>query len=230
MEARTEQKNCQNCYCKAPIFQYLSEKELNEVNANRFEITYHRGETLFKQGGPATHVLSFTGGLAKIVLEINRKNLIIEIVKPVSFIAGPGMHTGSRHHYSVTALKPTSICAIDKKVFNKILHSNEVFIEHYLQMINETYLETLYRLANQTHKQVKGKVADAILYLADKIYEQTSFEYILSTRELAELSGVSKESVARTIKDFSEERIIQVNRKELRITSIEKLREYSRIG
>lgn len=231
MALTIEQKHCKHCSRQSPIFQFLTEDELEKVNAHRFEILYHPGETIFKQGGPATHVLSFSSGLAKISQEIeSNKNFIIGLITPGTFITGPGFYVGNRHHYSVIALEQSSVCAIDTHIFKMVLKNNSIFTEHYLEMVNIAYLSSLQRLAKQVQKQVKGKLADAILYLSDDIYKSTYFKLALSTREIAELSGVSKESTARTIKEFCDDHIIRLNRKEMEIINPGILREISRIG
>ncbi|MDZ7741924.1 MAG: Crp/Fnr family transcriptional regulator [Bacteroidota bacterium] len=230
MAFQKEQKNCINCSCKAPLFKYLTSAELQKVNAHRYEIEYYGGEIIFKQNSPATHVLSFTQGLAKINLEHNEKRLILGIIKPGTFIAGPGMHIDKRHHYSIVAMTDSKVCAIDQSAFIDVLRSNREFMTHYIEEINIAYLNLLNRIGNQAYKQVKGKVADAILYLSENIFNNTFFRIPISTREIAELSGVSHESAARTLKEFSLEKIISFNRQEMKIINLRQLKEISRVG
>lgn len=225
-----EQDHCINCTCKAPLFRFLTLPEFENVNAHRYEIFYRPGEVIFKQGSPATHVLSFTHGLAKIVFEDAGRNIILGLIKPGAFLAGPGIHIQHRHHYSIVSLTDSKVCAIDHSVFSDLLVQNKAFMTNYLQEVNSAYLDSLYRLARQVHKQVKGKVADVLLYLSESVFESTCFKYLLSTREIAELSGVSKESAARTLKEFSDDAIIVINRKQLRILNPELLGEISRFG
>ncbi|MDZ7777988.1 MAG: Crp/Fnr family transcriptional regulator [Bacteroidales bacterium] len=230
MISQQKDKYCINCSCQNHIFHVLSDSELEKVNAHRTEIKFKRGDTIFKQGGPAMQVLLFTDGMAKINIEANGKNLIIGIITQGSLVAGPGMHTDNRHYYSVVALKDCSVCAVDQSVFQALLLNNAAFLNTYLKYINEIYIETLGRLTNQAYKQVKGKVADAIIYLSEHIYKAYNFELILSTREIANLSGVSKESTARTLKELSDENIIRLNRQEINVLNPERLHQLSKMG
>lgn len=222
--------SCLNCTCKAPLFGFLSTSEFEKVDAHRYEITYNPGEVIYKQGGPATHVLSFNTGLAKIVFEENGKNIILGLIKSGTFLAGPGMHTDRRHHYSIVSITESKVCAIDHAVFIDLLSKNKTFMNDYLQEVNKAYISLLYRLAGQVNQQVKGKIASAIIYLSETIFGNLHFPFLLNTREMAELSGVSKESAARTLKEFSEDKLIQLNRKELKILDIEKLIHISEFG
>ncbi len=230
MTFHNNKNNCINCTCKVPLFKGLTPDELVKVNAHRYEIFYHAGEIIFKQGSPATHVLSFTRGLAKLTLEDNGKNLFVGIIKPGAFIAGSGMHLEKRHHFTITALADSKVCAINQGVFIDILRNNQKFLTEYLNELNEAYIDLVYRLAGQTHKQARGKVADAILYLSDAFYGKPDFRIQLSTRDIAEMSGVSKESAARTLKEFSQEKIIAFNRQEMNILNLQQLKEISKVG
>ena len=230
MIPQTKNKYCINCTCQNHIFNVLSDRELEKINAHRSEIRFKRGDTIFKQGSPAMEALLFTDGMAKINLETHGKDLIIGILTPGALVPGPGMHTDFRHYYSVVALKDCAVCAVEQSVFRSLLMSNVAFLNTYLKFINETYIDTLNRLANQTYKQVKGKVADALLYLSEHVYKAHHFELILSTREIANLSGISKESTARALKAFSDENIIRLNRQEMTILAPEELHQLSKIG
>lgn len=225
-----ETNSCISCTCKAPLFEFLSIPEFEIVNAHRYEITYNPGEVIYKQGGPATHVLSFNSGLAKIVFEENGKNIILGLIKSGTFLAGPGMYIDRKHHYSIISITESRVCAIDNAVFIDLLSKNKSFMNHYLQAVNKSYISLLYRLAGQVNQQVKGKIASALIYLSEEIFDKLHFPFLLSTREIAQLSGVSKESAARTLKEFSEDKLIQLNRKELQILNLEKLINISEFG
>ena len=49
---------------------------------------------------------------------------------------------------------------------------------------------------------------EALLFFADSIYESDKFELVLSRQELADFTGMSKESVSRIIRDLIDENII----------------------
>ena len=94
--------NCKSCSRRNNLFSCLTNEELEIVDQHRYELTFNKGEIIFKQGSPLTHVACITDGLAKLYIEgLNRRNLILSFAKPVTMIGGPGMFVDYRHHFSV---------------------------------------------------------------------------------------------------------------------------------
>lgn len=47
-----KETHCSCCNLKLNIFRFLTDSELAQINKNRFEVHFNKGETIFKQGGP----------------------------------------------------------------------------------------------------------------------------------------------------------------------------------
>jgi CRP/FNR family transcriptional regulator len=228
---KTGVNNCVDCDRRSPLFEYLSKEELSRINAVRSPLHYEPGEMIVKQGAPASYVLSFVSGLAKIVVESrSQQNMIVKLVLPKEFISGPGLFVNGRQFFSIIALEKSHVCAIDSVVFKEILQNNHTFNEHYLSHVNENYLIVVKKLLSSFEKQTKGRVAETILYLADEIYKQESFDLSFSIIDLASLSGMSKESAFRCIKEFTDDGILSVSKKRVEIYNIDQLREISLKG
>ena len=90
-----------------------------------------------------------------------------------------------------------------------------------------TYLEKMNLLA---HKHMHGKLADALLYLADEIYNSDQFETQLSRQDFADMSAMTKESAIRVMKEFKDEHIINYNTTHFEILNKEALRKISSMG
>jgi CRP/FNR family transcriptional regulator len=210
-------KGCLYCDRQAAIFKHLEPDELNRINESRNELIYNEGEHIIKQGAPAAHVLSFTNGFAKMVIEGADDGIILKLIKPVMFIAGPGLFLRNRHAYSIIALEKSHVCSIDEKVFKEILASNHRFNEGFLRLVNQNYQFVMDKLISQFQNNTKGRVANTFLYLADEIYNSDSFKLIFSIRDLSSLAAMSKESMFRIIKEFSDDKIIRISKKQIDI-------------
>ncbi len=75
-----------------------------------------------------------------------------------------------------------------------------------------------------------GRIADVLFYLSDKIYCQNPFELTISRQDLADLSGISKESAIRILKEFKEEGILTVDGNVLEILNLKQLHQISETG
>ncbi len=56
-------------------FQLISKEELEALSENRTHVSYLKGETLFKQGAFAPHVLFIQSGLVKVYLQSGPKKV-----------------------------------------------------------------------------------------------------------------------------------------------------------
>ena len=224
-------RSCVDCGFRSPMFDHLSHTELQLINENRFEIKFNKGEIIRKQGTFLSHVISLNSGLAKLYIEgLNGKNLILRIIKPTSFIGGPGMYYDQRHHYSVAALVDTSACFIDINIFKEIIHSNPAFAAEFMKGFSINMLSTYDRLINITQKQIPGRMADALLYFSDEIYNSNKIQSVISKQDLADLTSMSKDSAVKILRAFKDEGIISTQSGHIEIKDIEALIKISNIG
>jgi CRP/FNR family transcriptional regulator, polysaccharide utilization system transcription regulator len=224
-------RNCLNCNCRAEMFNLLNQEELELVYRHKTTVMFRKGETIKKQGTAMTHVISVNSGLVKVYIEgIDRRNTILRIVKPTNFIGGPGIYLDQVHHFSVSALQDTRVCLIEMQVFKSLLDRNKKFSEEFMVDFSRNTLAIYQRLINQTQKEVPGRMADTILYLLENIYNSSKFELHLTKQDLADISGMSKDSCVKILREFQREGIILQDRHELEITDLEKLKRISRLG
>jgi CRP/FNR family transcriptional regulator, polysaccharide utilization system transcription regulator len=224
-------EHCINCANKSPLFKLLKQSELEIINQGRHEVMYNAGETIFKQGSPLSHVLSFNYGLAKIHVQgAENKTIILRLVKPVEFVSGMGMFLDNKNQFSLTALEGSSVCFIDKENFKKVMQHNFVFTEAFIRHNQTFQSNNLRKLINLNQKNAKGKIADALLYLSNEIYKNDSFTSHLSKSELAELSGISKESAFKVLNEFECDGIIIITSNKIEIQDKRRLELISNKG
>lgn len=223
--------NCIDCDRKAECFKHLTKEELESFNETKSTVVYKKGETIIKQGTEFTHVVSFNEGLAKLSVEVEPgKNMLIGIIQPSEILGGPGMFSNNRYSFSITALTESRICLINVAIFKKIIRTNEKFSETFLSSFSNRYIEAINRLVSITHKQMHGRVAEALLFFSNTIYHSENFELVLSRQELAEFTGMSKESISRIFKDLNDEHIIQSKGRAIEIINKDKLIKLEQTG
>ncbi len=224
-------KTCDNCNEKSHIFSLLSQEELLVLNKDRFEVMFEPGQVIIKQGAPATHFVSLTMGMAKLYLEgFDRKKLILEIVKPWKLFGGPGVFTDMRYHYSISALTETASCFIPAENVKHLIRTNHAFAEAMIVHGSINGSKNFERLLSLTQKQMPGRLADVILYLANEVYQSNSFSLSITRQEIGELSNMTKESATRILKDLENEQIIKIDGKGIEILKLEALKDISLRG
>ena len=230
MATFTTASHCSKCNLKMNLFRFLDVKQLDIINKTRHEVQFLKGEIIFKQGGPFTHIACLTSGLAKIYIENpDKKNLILKILKPVELVGGPGFNVDYRHHFSVSALTDSSACFIDVRAFKEAIEQNSIFSMEFIKYLNQVTIIYYEKMMSLTHKQMHGRIADSLLYLS-KIYNSNRFETALSRQDIADLSAMTKESAIRICKKFKIDGIIDYNANKFTILNEKALKQISKTG
>jgi CRP/FNR family transcriptional regulator len=203
-------------------------EELELVNDKRFEVHFNAGENIIKQGTVSSTLVYLTTGLAKQYIEgYDHRNLILDIIKPWMVFGGTGIYVDMRYHYSVSALEETTACFIDTTNLKKLVRQSPNFAERFMNHCGTCSTRTFERFVSLTQKQMHGRIADVLIYLSESIYENHSFGVSLSRQDIAEFSGMSKDSAIRILKDFESEGIIQAVGKNITINKMDLLKEIS---
>jgi len=223
--------DCSVCQKRCNLFSNLSEEEIFLIDQNRYEVKFKSGEIIFKQGTSATHVISFFSGLAKQYIEgPGDKNLIVKLINPTQILEIPGFYTDKRHHFSIAAIVDSIACFIDQKVFNELMHKNSKFADHYLSEISKSSIKTYERFSSIAQKQMHGRLADVLLYVAQDVFCSNSFDLPLSRQELGEMTSLTKESVIRILKDFASEGFIHLEGSRVTLSNLKALHNISLVG
>ncbi len=223
--------NCSNCIKIWKNFQHLTSDELQMINENRYEATFKPGEIILKQGSPSSNALFLTEGMAKTYIEgKSGKNFIMSIVLPGRLIMGPGAYVNSRHTYSVASITTVQACFINFEIIKKLVRINGAFAESLIEDISAKSLRSHTRMVSLAQKRMPGRLAEALLYFSDKIFNSDEYEMILSRQELGEMTNMAKECVVRILKEIEDMGVIYSDSSKIKILDKKRLIQISEKG
>jgi CRP-like cAMP-binding protein len=212
---------CTKCWAN---FRKLSKEELEYVNNNRYEASFKPEEIIVKQGSPASNAVFILSGLAKVYMEgYSGRNLIINLSENSDMLAGPGVHVNSRYCYSVAAITHVDVCFISFDVIRNIISKNTEFAEAFIEHLSEKSFRMHQKLLDLTQKKMHGRLADALLYLADDVFHSDEYKMVLTRQELGEMTNMAKESVVRIMSELERENIIEATPSMVKILDRNKL-------
>jgi CRP/FNR family transcriptional regulator len=216
-----------NCNC----FDHLTEEQNKLVEQNQVTVAYRKGEIIAKQGTFTTHILFICEGLAKVYYEENNKYLILRIAAPGSLIGLTSIPiTQNIFQYTASAYVDTTVKLIDINVVRKLIIENGKFASSIIDILCDISIQKNGRFFCLSHRQSYGKLADILLCLAGNIFKTDKFDLSLSRKELAELSGMSTESVIRTLKNFQDDNLIKITGKNFEVVDPEGLMKICKLG
>ena len=217
--------NCFDCDKRSPLFKNLTREQMKSMEESRYEVKFEPGETIYKQGSSATHTVTLTSGLAKVYLEGKHRHIILKLLKQQDFFGGPGIYVDQRHHYTVKAVTHCTCCFMDAELFKTLVRENTDFANAYIQMVNRKAIYSFSKMLELTQKQMPGRVAGTLIYLFEEIYTSHEIKLDISRQDIAELSGMTKESAIRILKEFKDAGYITLDGQNLTIHDAENLQK-----
>jgi CRP/FNR family transcriptional regulator len=226
-----EASNCTVNYNSLNCFDKLTDEEMHLLEKNTREITYNAREIICKQNTFASHIMFVCSGLVKTYIENDKDSLLLRIIPAGSLIGLSAlMQNNSVFSFSAASYVPTRIKMFDINVFRHIIKTNALFASEIINIFCENSIQIYGRFFSLTKKQSYGRLADLLLCLSARVYKAENFELLLSRKEIAELSGLSREKVIRILKEFKESKYIETHGKVIKILDYESLQKISDFG
>jgi CRP/FNR family transcriptional regulator len=133
------------------------------------------------------------------------------------------------HHSSLMASNDCETCLIDINSFNEVIAGNQAFMKAYLKEYSERVLRTYRQFAVLTQKNMQARMANVILYLSENISHSLTV-YNVSKADLAEFTAMSRESAIRVMKEFRDEKYIEMEDQNIVILNDKALRNIAFYG
>ena len=221
---------CNSCEFRSPAAGMLTESELSELGESCAEVEFKAGEIIFKQDALSTNVAYIKQGMVKIHFKGSGRERIMKIVKAPAYLCLPSAFGDKVNHFSATAVEKTAVCFIDITTFRSVIYKNGRFAYQLILELSKGQIQNFHNCLNNAQKQNTGRVADTILFFAHEIYNSNAFTLPVSRQDIADLTGMNRESVSRILTDFHEDKIIGLNNRNLTILNESLLKQISEKG
>jgi len=228
------QQNISSCtisYHQCKCLDKLTDEERILMEANSVTMKYKKREIIFKQGALVSNIMFVETGLAKVYMERGENSLVMMLVPEGNLLGLSSLsqeHT--RYQFSAMTYVDSVIRQIDLHVFRRLIQGNTDFAKEIIEKIISDNIQVYGRFFCLTHKQGFGTVADIILCLSNRIFKSLEFDLPLSRKDLAELTGMSQETVIRILKRFSDDSLIEMDGKKFKVLDYERLCSISENG
>lgn len=218
---------CKFCDIKSQAALKLNECQLDVLGNTSSQVLFGPGEIIIKQDVPTSSVAYVKSGLVKIHIKGPIREKIINIVKAPAYLCLHSTFGDNVNHFSSTAIEKTSVCFIDRTTINNFIHENGDFAYQIIQDMAKGELKNFHNLINNAQKQNMGRVADALLFFAEEIYGSNSFTLPVSRQEMADLTGITRESTSRILTNFNNEKILSIEGRKITILNAPLLKQIS---
>lgn len=212
--------------CEAGLYSGLSTRQVCEIRGLLSKHRHGAHEVLFREGEPNTYLYLLREGQLKLTtVTPDGREQIIGLGLPGHLLGFHSMHD-TVHTYTAETLTAVQLCKIRRADMVDVLRQNPSVMLRVIDMLNEELnrAQLLIRLLGQ--KTSVEKVAAFILSLAPlglRNGSPTELPLPLSRQEMAELLGLTVETVSRHMSEFKREGILDAPRGHVRILNAERL-------
>ncbi len=214
------EENLQRFFSKAK-----AQEELEKLTLDTEIRTLKAGDKIYEEGHNARWLYYVVSGKVKIH-QINEfgKELIVQIYTQDNFFGYYPLLKSSAYINNATTLENTTLRLIPKEDFKILLFNNRDFAAQFIKMIANEAESNEQLLIDLAYSSVRKKTANALLKMAQNSNSTLPpISFSASRDNLAEIAGIAKETLIRTLGDFKSEGLIKVEGNQCIILSIEAL-------
>ena len=189
---------------RAPLFASLDDEAFAALTEEITEVNLSRGATLFYEGDPGDQLYFIVSGKMKLgrTASDGRENLVA-VMGPGEIFGEMALFDPSPRSTSATAVSETRLDGLKHENLRKVIQRSPEVSAQLLQALARRLRRTNENLADLVFSDVPGRVAKALLDLADRFGRPATdgilVAHELTQEELAQLVGASRETVNKAL-------------------------------
>ncbi len=198
-------------------------KKLSKENEVR---TYKKKDDIYREGAYPRGIYFVNKGKVKTFRANEQgKEFITGLYKEGDFFGYHALLDDGKYNDTATVLEDSELCLISKDDFNSLLYKNSEVSRKFIKMISDNLQEKEEQLVKLAYNSVRKRVAEALvtLYNRYKNEDEKKFSISISREDLANLAGTATETTIRTLSDFKDEKLVEVQGSVISVVDFDKL-------
>jgi len=208
--------------------------EWRQVTAERKKtLLFKKGKALFTEGEAVKGVYLLYSGVVKIHAPwADGRELIIRFAREGEIAGYRGLSGEAVYPVSATALEDTVACFIDHDLFDLSLRANSSLTYTMMHLYAADLQKAEKRLRDLTHREVKGRVAWALLDILEGsgTAPDGTLALKLTRQDLAAYAGTTYETVFKLFAELTAAGVIRVSGRDIEVRQPERLAEMAGRG
>ena len=214
---------------------YPLSSEQREYLMSNFTIqSYKKNEVIYCEGETPTQLMCLLTGKVKIYKEgVGGRSQIIRVIKPVEYFGYRAFFAKEDYVTAASAFESSTIMLIPMATIMTLISQNNELAMFFIRQLSIDLGIADERTVNLTQKHIRGRLAESLLFLRDSYgleEDGSTLSIYLSREDLANLSNMTTSNAIRTLSNFSNEHLITIDGRKIKIIDEEKLKKISKIG
>ncbi|RYZ56163.1 MAG: response regulator [Sphingobacteriales bacterium] len=199
---------------------------LAKIKEDRTTSIYKKKQVIYNEGNHPLRLYYIEKGKVKTYkTNDDGKELVIGLYKEGDFLGYIALLEGNVYKETAEALEETELAVIPKEEFEDLVNNNREVMQKFVQLLARNITAREHQLLGLAYNSLRKKVAEALLSLYEKFNptQEAGFKIEFSRENLATIAGTAKESLIRTLSDFKEEGLIEIQGGDISIIDLKRM-------
>jgi CRP-like cAMP-binding protein/CheY-like chemotaxis protein len=199
--------------------------QLVGLSADRRAHAVRRKQDIYNEGDEPARVYFVQSGRIKTVKTTDGgKELITGLYGPGEFFGYLALLEHTTHGDSAVALDDAELIYIPADDFRQLLLRNYEVGQQFIRLLAGRVREREQQLLAMAYDSIRRRVADTLLHLHAQTSADPAARIQLARDDMAAMVGTAPESLIRTLSEFSQNGLIELTPKNIRVLEPDKLR------
>ena len=216
------------------IWNVLNPDEKRLVTENFSVHHYKKNQIIYSEHESPEMLWCLLKGKVKMYKSgIGERVQILRLYRPVQYFGYRAYFAKENYVSSASAFESSTIGTLPMELVERLIRSNNDLAMFFIHELSCNLGGSDTKIVNLTQKHIRGRLAEALLLLADNYGledDESTLKIYMSREDLANLSNMTTSNAIRTLMAFSEERLIIVDGRKIKIIDESQLRKISQFG
>lgn len=216
------------------LWRVLQPDQKRVVSENLTLQEYKKGQIIYAEGEePENLWILLKGKVKKYKSGIGDRVQILRLYRPVQYFGHRAYFAQEPYVSTAAAFEPSTVGWINMEIVESLIRSNNELAMFIIHNLSKTLGGSDTKIVNLTQKHIRGRLAEALLLLADSYGledDNSTLKIYMSREDLANLSNMTTANAIRTLSTFVNEKLIIVDGRRIKIINEPQLRKISKYG
>ncbi len=210
------------------LYRILCPHKVKNMGEKHQFITYKRNEFIYMPEDSATHIYMVVNGRVKIGHYLENGDEVLSAILTKGEIFGELAMAGEdiRRDFA-QAMDEATVCPLTTEELKDLMYENKELSFKILKLIGLRIMKLERKLELLVFKDARTRIIeflkDAAAWKGVKVGFETMIQTRLTHKDIASLTGTSRQTVTTILNELKEKNLINFNRKQILIRDLDKL-------
>jgi CRP-like cAMP-binding protein len=210
------------------LYSILCPHKVKRMGEKHEFVTYKRDQFIYLPDDSATHIYMIVNGRVKIGHYLENGEEVLTAILTKGEIFGELAMAGEEKRRDFSqAMEETTICPLTTSELKALMFEDKELSFKILKLIGLRIMKLERKLELLVFKDARTRIIeflkDAAAWKGKKVGFETMIQTRLTHKDIASLTGTSRQTVTTILNDLKEKNIINFNRKQILIRDLERL-------